>query len=101
MDVHALVETMRAHWTQICLGFSLVILEQRGQDVLYEWRHDGCPRVEQPAQHEISRLVKGETGIHRVAYVAKVNPLPLQTREQWVKLIGLAKWARSAPRRDT
>lgn len=91
VDVHGLVDTMRELWTPDCADFSLHVLERRGQDVLYEWRHDGCLRLGQPAQHEISRFVKGKMGNHRVAYVAKVNPLPPQTRDQWVRLIAAAR----------
>ena len=97
VDVSALLETLRERFARICLGLSFHVLEQRSQDVLYEWRHDGCPSLGQGAQHEISRFVKGKSGIHRVAYVARVNPLASQTREQWVKLIGQAKWAQPAP----
>ena len=94
VDVNELIETLRGQLALGSAGFSFHVLERHGQDVLYEWRHDGCPRQGQGAQHEISRFVKGKSGIHRVAYVTRVNPLPPQTREQWVKLIGQANLSR-------
>lgn len=90
-DVNELVEATHDFFARSCLQLYWRILKRQKQEVLYEWRHAGSPQLGQPPQHEISRYVKGETGIHRAAYVVKSNPMPEPVREQWVKLIGQGK----------
>ena len=90
-NVNEIVAGTNDFFARSCLQLHWRILKRQKQDVLYEWRHAGCPQMGQPPQHEISRYVKGEFGIHRAAYVVKSNPMPEAVREQWVKLIEQGK----------
>jgi len=50
------------------------------------------PRVKKmPAQHEISRLVRGKRDMHRLAYVSRKMPLNDEVRSHWIKMMEAAK----------
>lgn len=65
------------------------VIEEDENDVLYEWRV--AKNETTPAQHEITRLIKGKRDIHRLAYISKKVPLSEETRTRWINLIQSAK----------
>jgi hypothetical protein len=67
-----------------CPGSMWNIIRQDPVSVLYEWKISRCGN--NPDQHEVARLLKGNDGVHRVAYVEKVNSLPASERERWIKV---------------
>tara|TARA_R110002111_G_scaffold262694_1_gene340209 strand:- start:153660 stop:155030 length:1371 start_codon:yes stop_codon:yes gene_type:complete len=65
------------------------VIQDGENDILFEWR---VTKTEQtPAQHEISRLVKGKRDMHRLAYVSRKTPLSEEARAQWIKTLQSAK----------
>ncbi|MFH1301451.1 MAG: hypothetical protein ABIK07_10350 [Planctomycetota bacterium] len=65
------------------------VIQDGDNDILFEWR---VAKTEQtPAQHEISRLVKGKRDMHRLAYVSRKTPLSEEARAQWIKTMQSAK----------
>ncbi len=62
-------------------------------EALYEWRTEGCQGpVDSDDQYEIDRIIKGSSGIHRIAYTTKRQPnLPETVRTEWIDRIGRAE----------
>lgn len=61
------------------------VIESDEWSVLYEWSiHDSAPH---PDQHEIARMIEGEQGVHRVAYVKKGPRLADEERSRWIQLL--------------
>lgn len=77
------MEAVRSRMQARCPGVSWNIIHQDASSVLYEWKISGC--AGNPDQHEIARLLRGNDGIHRIAYVEKTSSIPSAQRERWVK----------------
>lgn len=65
------------------------VIQEEDNDVIYEWRVKGSDRS--PAQHEISRVVRGRRDMHRLAYVTRKLPLSEADRQKWITLLKSAK----------
>lgn len=65
------------------------VIQDGDNDILYEWRV--AKRGKMPAQHEISRLVRGKRDMHRLAYVSRKMPLSDEVRSHWIKMMESAK----------
>ncbi len=52
------------------------------ESILYEWQFSGVAK--QPDQHEIARLLRGNDGLHRVAYTKRGAPLSSEGRMEWI-----------------
>jgi hypothetical protein len=59
------------------------VIESDELSVLYEWSLDDCRGFED--QHQISRILQGNDGLHSVGYVQKTNKMPEDTRNLWIK----------------
>ncbi len=59
------------------------------EEALYEWNVDACKGVED--QSELTRVLRGEEGLHVLRYVIKRSPLPAEKRTQWTRLLGETK----------
>ncbi len=66
-----------------CTNVKWDVLEDNTYTVLYEWVISQCG--EHPDQHEISKLLKGNDGLHRAAYIEKTQSIDPKTREKWVQ----------------
>ncbi len=58
------------------------IINQDSVSILYEWNIKNCSL--NPDQHEIARLLKGNDGLHRVAYTELTTAINPSTREKWI-----------------
>jgi|GEM_PF-1784189 len=65
------------------------VIQDGDNDILYEWRVAKSEKM--PAQHEISRLVRGKRDMHRLAYVSRKMPLNDEVRSHWIKMMEAAK----------
>lgn len=61
------------------------LIEKRKTSVIYEWRAKDCHR--EADQHEIAKLMKGNDGIHRVAYVKKNEDINFKERNKWIDVL--------------
>ena len=69
------------------------LIRESEMEVLFEWRTEGCQGpVDSDDQYEIDRIIKGSSGLHRVAYTTKRQPfLPEAERHEWIERIGRAE----------
>lgn len=81
----AVMEAIRSRIQARCPGTAWNVIRQETSSVLYEWRISDCPG--NTDQHEIARLLKGNDGIHRIAYVAKVPNIAAAERERWLNAL--------------
>ncbi|WP_417385671.1 tetratricopeptide repeat protein [Gimesia sp.] len=65
------------------------VIEDGENDILYEWRVAKSDKT--PAQHEISRLVRGSRDMHRLGYVTRKLPLKAEDRELWINKLKSAE----------
>ena len=65
-----------------CPDVTWSVIDSTSNSILYEWRIAGCQG--QDDQHEVARLLRGNDGLHRFAYVEKVPELAPEVREQWI-----------------
>lgn len=70
------------------------IIQGDKDEFLYEWQTVDCPGWDN--QYEVSKIIKGRTAIHRIAYANRKLPIPEETRGLWIDLIGKAAFP--APR---
>ena len=77
-----MMDRLRARMLQRCPGAIWNQLESDRTSVLYEWRIASCPGEQD--QHELSRLLQGNDGLHRIAYTEKVANLPANVRARWI-----------------
>lgn len=78
----AVMERLRSRIQTRCPGASWSVIRQETSSVLYEWKISGCPG--NPDQNEIARLLRGNDGVHRIAYVEKVLNMATAERDKWV-----------------
>ncbi len=71
------------------------IIQGGDDELLYEWQTVDCPGWDN--QYEVSKLVRGQTAIHRVAYANRKLPIAEETRRQWSDLIGKAGFQTLGP----
>ncbi len=76
-----LMSELRDTMTQRCPNVVWVVLDERADSVLYEWVLQDCEG--QDDQHEIARLLRGNDGLHRVAYTQKGPRLGSVTSAVW------------------
>jgi hypothetical protein len=53
--------------------------------MIYEWRIHSCPGQE--GQVEIARIMRGNDGLHRIAYTEKGGTMNPQSREEWMGVL--------------
>jgi len=67
------------------------IIESSARSIMYEWHTKACkppanksdPNIYTP-QHEVSRIIFGNDGIHKVSYNEKTSNLNPAIREKWI-----------------
>ena len=82
------VERARKNMQAECPGAELTVISEDALSVTYEWWTGTCTR--ETSQHEVARLIRGNDGVHRVAYVRKVPRLETQEREKWLQILSEA-----------
>jgi hypothetical protein len=62
------------------------VLERDANSVLYEWSLLDCPRKGAPYQDqcELARLLRGNDGLHRVAYTERARSMDRAKREHYL-----------------
>src|SRR5882672_6229420 len=76
-----LMDDLKVRMQQRCPNVEWTLIEQRSSDLLYEWRITKC--APHPDQHEIARIVDGNSNRFKISYTAKVTELPEAKRKQW------------------
>jgi hypothetical protein len=72
------------------------VITEEPHSVTYEWRIHSC--MGQENQTEISRILQGNDGLHRIAYTEKGDAMTPENREFWMKVLGKAYVAKGDPR---
>ena len=92
-----LEETARAHGGTLAWA----IVEQDANSVLYEWSLLDCPKAgpEYRDQCEIARLLRGNDGLHRVAYTERARQMPAAAREKYLTAFRAAYVAKGSERK--
>ena len=80
-----LMDNLRARMQQRCPNVEWKLIEQRSNDLLYEWRITKC--APHPDQHEIARIVDGNSNRFKISYTAKVTELTETKRKQWTDIL--------------
>jgi len=83
-----LMQDLEARMRARCPSAKWAVISQDATSITYEWALSGCPG--QSDQHEMARLLKGNDGVHRVAYVRKVPQLDSSDRDTWLKALANA-----------
>jgi hypothetical protein len=71
------------------------VISEEPHSVTYEWRIHSCTGQEN--QTEISRILQGYDGLHRIAYTEKGDTMSPENREFWMKVLGKAYVAKGGP----
>ena len=71
-----------------CPDVQWSVINETETTVLYEWKIEGCHG--QDDQHEISKLLKGNDGVHRAAYAEKEASIDTVIRQRWVDWLSKA-----------
>ena len=71
------------------------VIEEERNSVTYEWRVDGCSG--QATQHELARLIRGNDGLHRIAYACRTTEIDQETRAYWLGVFAQAYIAKGDP----
>lgn len=78
----SVMTTLQSQMRLRCPNSQWSVLSQDASSVTYEWSISGCGG--QADQHEIARLLKGNEGVHRIAYTQKTVRLEPAEREKWL-----------------
>jgi hypothetical protein len=79
----AAMEGVHQHILQACHGnVGWEVIKEDETSILYEWRGQDCTTG--GTQHEISKYLKGNAGLHRAAYTEKVSQMDKETHDRWV-----------------
>jgi hypothetical protein len=82
------MDQLRSGMQSRCPDSPWQVIQQDPTSVLYEWSIAHCGN--NPDEHEIARLLKGNDGIQRVAFTQKGTELAPSEREQWLKILSEA-----------
>jgi hypothetical protein len=61
------------------------VISEEPHSVTYEWRIHSC--TGQDNQMEISRILQGNDGLHRIAYTEKGDAMTPENRELWMEVL--------------
>ena len=86
------MQALKVSMQSKCKNTKWEVLEKTNNSILYEWSIKGCSPHKD--QHELSKLILGNDGLHRVAYTEKVKSIPNKTREKWIKKLSDAYLAK-------
>ena len=89
------MDALKGQMIQRCPKVEWAVVESNNSSILYEWNIKNCSG--QQDQHEVSRLLRGNDGLHRIAYVEKVPQLSKETRERWIANLKSAYLVKGGP----
>lgn len=89
--VEGMVDSMHRNLKAADPNVDFQIISKSDDSILYHWRTNDTK--ENPAQHEIAKIIKGKKDFYRVAYVKKTTKLSDEEFAKWSKTIGDAKLA--------
>lgn len=81
----SVMEELRAKMQARCPGSFWNVIRQETNSVLYEWKITNCGTY--PNQHEIARTLRGNDGVHRIAYAEKTDALSTTNRDKWIRAL--------------
>jgi len=84
----ALFEQFRRDLSRGCPSLRVSIIEESAENIIFEWQHEGCQGF--PAQHEIRRIARGQTGTLTLSFVEKTRQLTPDKRAIWISIIKAA-----------
>jgi len=79
-----LMEDLKSRMQARCPGSYWGVISQDSLSTLYEWKITGCS--DNPDQNEIARLLKGNDGLHRIAYTEKTRAMDAASRDKWITI---------------
>lgn len=85
---HQIMQDMREHLTTQFPQVDWQVLQDDGDDVMFEWSLGG---EDLPSQHEIVRLAAGADDVYRLTYSNKQADLAPALREDWVNRLRKAQ----------
>ena len=78
------VEELKALREKTCPGSTTWnVIEQDGRSILYEWWAKPCAGYAE--QHEISRIIDGNSNRFGIAYTAKFSEIPVEKRTAMIQ----------------
>ena len=80
---NTVMKTLESQMRARCPGAKWRVVNQDSTSVTYEWSLSGC--AGHSDQHEVARLLKGNDGVHRIAYVRKTPQLDAAERSTWLR----------------
>ena len=78
-----LMRVLESQMRARCPNAKWDVVNEDSTSVTYEWVLSAC--AGHPDQHELARLLKGNDGVHRIAYVRKTRQLEGTERDTWLK----------------
>jgi len=84
----AVMSSLQAQAQSHCSGVHWAIVSEDTASITYQWSIFNCPG--QPDQIEIARLLKGNDGVHRIAYVRKGTQFEQGESESWLSAFSKA-----------
>jgi len=79
------MEDLKRSMQTRCPGSFWNIIQQDSASVLYEWKIADC--ANNADQHELARLLKGNDGVHRIAYTEKTKAISSVVRDKWINAL--------------
>lgn len=79
------MEQLRTLMLKRCPAVDWHVVAQDSGSILYEWKISGCGA--NADQHEIARLLRGNEGLHRIAYTERRSSMSPNVRERWLKAL--------------
>ena len=81
-------EQVKAGLSRGCPSLTTSVLEESDDNMLYEWRHDGCQSY--PPQHQIDRVTRSGKGMLQLSFVEKTAQLSQEKRTAWLAILKAA-----------
>jgi hypothetical protein len=88
VPLHDYFEQFKAGLARGCPSLKVSVIEESEDDMLYEWRHDGCQGY--PPQHQLDRLTRSGSGMLVLSFVEKTPELSEAKRTAWLAILKAA-----------
>lgn len=88
VPVRSVYEQTLGSLSRDCASFTTAVIRESADDIVYEWRHQGCQGF--PAQHQLSRLTADKKGMHSLSFVEKTGELTAEKRDIWIAILQAA-----------
>lgn len=81
----SVMEKVQAGIKQACTGVDLKVMDQSDSSIVYEVHTGKCGK--NPGEHEVTRLLMGSRGVHRVSFSSTGKDWPEADRTRWLALL--------------